>query len=79
MPSCGTYVASLCGDDGCYDPGTGDYDVVVPADVTPGSFSLYVQELSENGPWDCAPFTVAADPSGLCGSLPCLLLLRFVE
>ncbi|CAN0334916.1 unnamed protein product, partial [Ectocarpus sp. 12 AP-2014] len=61
--SCGTYVASLCGDDGCYDPGTGDYDVVVPADVTPGSFSLYVQELSENGPWDCAPFIVAADPS----------------
>eukprot|EP00903_Cladosiphon_okamuranus_P009933 g9429.t1 len=63
--SCGTFVASLCPDGGCHDPGTGDYDVVVPAYVAPGAFSLYVEELSgEGGVWDCTPFTVSTDPSG---------------
>ncbi|CAM9939118.1 unnamed protein product [Scytosiphon promiscuus] len=61
--SCGVFVASLCGEGGCYDPGTGDYDVVVPADVDPGAFTLYVEELSEGGPWDCAPFTVSVNSS----------------
>lgn len=59
MRSCGTFFASLCPESGCHDPGTGDYDVVVPADVTPGAFSLYVEELGEGGPWNCAPFTVS--------------------
>lgn len=63
--SCGAFVASLCPEHGCHDPGTGDYDVVVPADVVPGAFSLYVEELSgEDGVWDCTPFTVSVDPSG---------------
>lgn len=60
-------MASLCPETGCHDPGTGDYDVVVPADVTPGAFSLYVEELSGSGAWDCASFTVSADASsGVC-------------
>ena len=53
---------ALCGQDGCYDPGTGDYDVVMPADTVPGAYNLYVEELGENGPWDCAKFDVSVDP-----------------
>lgn len=60
--SCGVFVAALCGEEGCHDPGTGDYDVIIPADVEPGEFSLYVQELSEIGPSDCATFNVVRDP-----------------
>lgn len=57
-------MASLCEEDGCSDPGTGDYDVVIPAKVTPGAFSLYVEEMSEGGPFDCASFDVSTDTSG---------------
>lgn len=33
---------TLCEDPGCYDPGTGDYDVVVPADQPLGEYKLQV-------------------------------------
>lgn len=29
---CGNFSIALCGDTGCYDPGTGDYDVLIPLD-----------------------------------------------
>ncbi|CAM9948653.1 unnamed protein product [Ectocarpus sp. 12 AP-2014] len=44
--SCGTLVAELCGEAGCYDPGPGDYDVRIPADTTPGTFKLQVKRVS---------------------------------
>lgn len=40
---CGEYSVTLCGDPGCYDPGTGDYDVVVPADQPLGEYKLQVK------------------------------------
>ncbi|CAM9806651.1 unnamed protein product, partial [Laminaria digitata] len=40
---CGEVSALLCEDPGCYDPGTGDYDVVVPADQPLGEYKLQVQ------------------------------------
>lgn len=33
---CGTFSTALCGDAGCADPGTGDYDVLIPADQPVG-------------------------------------------
>ncbi|CAM9760220.1 unnamed protein product, partial [Scytosiphon promiscuus] len=39
---CGTFASALCGDAGCYDPGTGDYDVLVPADQALGEYKLEV-------------------------------------
>ena len=56
-------MVALCGK-GCYDPGTGDYDVVVPVDLEPGTFNLYVKELSDDGPSNCASFDVSHNVSG---------------
>ena len=43
--SCGTLVGALCGDEGCYDPGPGDFDVRVPAATSPGTFNLQVKKM----------------------------------
>lgn len=64
--SCGEFVAALCPDEGCFDPGTGDYDVVVPETVEPGDFTLLVRELSENGPWDCGRLNIGLPPGKFC-------------
>ena len=45
--SCGTLAASLCEDSGCYDPGTGDYDVVIPADQEEGQYTLEVINVDD--------------------------------
>lgn len=60
--SCGTFTHSLCGKDGCYDPGTGDYDVRIPDSVTPGSFKLQVTTNDMKSCTDSA-FDVVRDPS----------------
>lgn len=44
---CGTLSNALCGDAGCFDPGTGDYDVVVPATVTPGKYKLQIKNMAD--------------------------------
>eukprot|EP00752_Nemacystus_decipiens_P005724 g5181.t1 len=44
---CGTFAVSLCGDAGCSDPGTGDYDVLIPADQALGDYKLEVLSAAD--------------------------------
>ena len=46
-------MGALCGTGGCYDPGMGDYDVRLPATISPGKFKLQVKKTAEgNGEGD---------------------------
>ncbi|CAM9568664.1 unnamed protein product, partial [Hapterophycus canaliculatus] len=53
---CGTFSVALCGDDGggCYDPGTGDYDVLIPADQPLGEYKLEVISTADSGVSGCS-------------------------
>lgn len=45
---CGTLAEALCNNlDGCYDPGTGDYDVTVPVDQVSGTYKLQVKNRDD--------------------------------
>ncbi|CAM9902640.1 unnamed protein product [Ectocarpus sp. 4 AP-2014] len=50
---CGTFSTALCGDAGCYDPGTGDYDVTVPADQAVGEYKLEVVSANDTDVSSC--------------------------
>ncbi|CBJ33360.1 Mannuronan C-5-epimerase [Ectocarpus siliculosus] len=50
---CGTFSTALCGDAGCYDPGTGDYDVTVPADQAVGEYKLEVVSADDTDVSSC--------------------------
>ncbi|CAM9601879.1 unnamed protein product [Pylaiella littoralis] len=51
---CGISSTSLCPDDGCYDPGTGDFDVLVPLDLALGLYKLEVVSSSDSSVRDCS-------------------------
>eukprot|EP00903_Cladosiphon_okamuranus_P009971 g9457.t1 len=57
---CGTFSTALCGDAGCSDPGTGDFDVLIPADLPLGDYKLEVVSTSDTNVKRCsdAPFSV---------------------
>lgn len=54
---------ALCGDAGCSDPGTGDYDVVVPADQALGVYKLEVVSAADPSVKRCsdAAFSVVEE------------------
>lgn len=72
---------SLCTPEGCYDPGMGDYDVRLPAAISPGKFKLQVKTVDDeegsvaisactNTTFDVvsSPYGATAPPSG--GTVP---------
>lgn len=60
---------TLCEDPGCYDPGTGDYDVVVPADQPLGEYKLRVK-CSDDETTHCSYLTFYVIEAG--GDMPTL-------
>lgn len=69
MGRCGELSVTLCENPGCYDPGTGDYDVVVPADQPLGEYKLQVK-CTDDKTTHCSYLTFYVIEAG--GDIPTL-------